>query len=125
MMIAKHELVDRVVMLSAVVDTTNDWELTHVTPSQRYWGLAHDHEPNFGSILGGWGSLGITLFGPVVTVETGSPPYEFTHTLATDVTPRRNGSQFHASTALDRFTPLNHPGGTPTLAPAWRYMMSQ
>jgi len=126
-MIAKHQLVDRVAMFSAVTDTASEWELTHVTPSARYWGLVHDQEDGFGSILAGWGSLGIAAFGPVVTVETNSPPYGFTHTLATDLRPQRGGfhdSDAHRSTAQDRYTPLNRDG-TPMLADAWRYMMSQ
>jgi pimeloyl-ACP methyl ester carboxylesterase len=123
-MIAKYHVVDRVVMISAVTDTASDWVLTHVTPSARYWGLAHEEEFFLPEILASWASLGITAFGPVVTVETSSPPYGFTHTLATDLKPRRNGT-FHRSTALDRYTPLNHPGNTPALADAWGYMMSQ
>ena len=126
-MIAKHNVVDRVVMISAVVDTATDWVLTHVTPSARYWGLAHDREDAFGAILAGWASLGITAFGPVVTVETSAPPYGLTHTLATDLKPKRGGYKApnpHLSTALDYYTPLDHDG-TPTLADAWGYMMSE
>src|SRR5438552_3225069 len=123
-MIAKYHVVDRVVMISAVVATATNWVLTHVTPSARYWGLAHEEEFFLPAILASWASLGITALGPVVTVETSSPPYGFTHTLATDLPPRRNGT-FHLSTALDLYTPLNHPGNTPALADAWGYMMSQ
>jgi len=122
-MIAKYNVVDRVVMISAVTDAATNWVLTHVTPSARYWGLAHEEEFFLPAILASWASLGITALGPVVTVETSSPPYGFTHTLATDLTPRRNGT-FHLSTALDRYTPLNKDH-TPALAPAWAYMMSQ
>ena len=122
-MIAKYHVVDRVVMISAVVATATNWVLTHVTPSARYWGLAHEEEFFLPAILASWASLGITALGPVVTVETSSPPYGFTHTLATDLTPRRNGT-FHLSTVLDRYTPLNKDH-TPALAPAWRYMMSE
>jgi hypothetical protein len=127
-MIAKHDVVDRVVMMSAVVDTVSEWELTHETPSARYWGLAHDRDDSFEAILAGWESLGMTAFGPVVTVETSSPPYGFTHRLVTDLRPQRGGFKSpnpHLSTAFDLCTPIDHPGGTPTLAEAWRYMMSQ
>ncbi len=120
----EYHVVDRVVMISAVVATATNWVLTHVTPSARYWGLAHEEEFFLPAILASWASLGITALGPVVTVETSSPPYGFTHTLATDLAPRRNGT-FHLSTALDLYTPLNHPGNTPALADAWGYMMSQ
>jgi hypothetical protein len=43
-MIAKYHVVDRVVMISAVTDAATNWVLTHVTPSARYWGLAHEEE---------------------------------------------------------------------------------
>ena len=124
-MIAKHQVVDRVVMFSAVVDRASDWESSHVTPSERYWGLAHDREVAFGAIVVGWQSLGIAAFGPVVTAETSSPPYGFTHTLATDLQPQRGGyHKSHRSTGQDLYIPLNKDG-TPTLVDAWRYMMSQ
>jgi len=126
-MIAKYHVVDRVVMFSAVVDSASDWEVSHVTPSERYWGLAHDREDAFGAIVAGWQSLGITAFGPVVTAETSSPPYGFTHTLATDLQPQRGGynrSHPHRSTGQDFYVPLNKDG-TPAVADAWRYMMSQ
>ena len=130
-MIARFNFVARVVMFSAVTDrsaanptTPLDWESTHITPSDRYWGLAHDRDPVCGSILVGWDAFGMNAFGGQVQVETSAPPYGFTHKLFTDPQPQRGGyKEAHGSTVLDIYTPL-FPDKTPELADAWQYMLT-
>jgi len=131
-MIAKYHIVARVALFSAVTDrlgavdcsATASWPATHVTPSDRYWGLAHVQDPNYGQICGSWSTLGMTAFGPAATVETSAPPYGGTHMLITDLQPQRGGyKEAHTSTVIDFYTPLNKDG-SPALADAWRYMLS-
>jgi len=131
-MIAKYHVVSRVVFFSAITDElgatkcrgAHTWEATHVTPSDRYWGLAHDQDPHFSDICASWDDLGMSVFGPPVYVETSSPPYGFTHMLFTDLKPQREGYKAaHVSTVIDIYTPLDQDHN-PALAPAWRYMMS-
>lgn len=84
-MIAKHQLVARVVMFSGVTDAlpmgalpcqgADNWLSTHVTPSARYGELAHDQDLLYPNICENWDSLGMTEFGPLVQVETSAPPY--------------------------------------------------
>lgn len=128
-MIAKLRVVARVVMFSAVPDNVPGlgaptWEAEHATPSERYWGLGHEHDGFFGGITAGWVALGMNAFGALVRVEASGPPYDFTHSLKADLLPRTGSfADAHPSTVQDRFTPVG-PDGTPLLLDAWRYMLT-
>jgi hypothetical protein len=127
-MIAKIRLVARVVMFSAVTDSLEGasvpWVATHVTPSDRYYGLDHDLDEQFRSIRASWDSLGMAVFGPAVAPETSAPPYDLTHMLVTDYHPLRGpGRAAHGSSCTDANTPLNLDG-TPLLRDAWRYLLT-
>jgi WD40 repeat protein len=132
-MIAKLRVVPRVVLFSAVPDNVSGfgpptWETSHATRSERYWGLAHEHDPAFQPITASWQALGMNAFGRRVRVEESGPPYGLTHTLTTDLLPKSgsytvppNGS--HGSTAGDDSTPIASDG-TPLLRDAWRYLLT-
>ncbi len=127
-MVAKIRLVARVVMFSAVTDSLGgasvSWVATHVTPSDRYYGLDHDLDEQFRPIQASWDSLGMTIFGPAIAPETGAPPYGFTHTLVTKYLPLRGpGRAAHGASATDANTPLN-ADGTPVFLDAWRYLLT-
>ena len=130
-MIAKLRLVARVVMFSSPPDSLGTeappWLATHVTPSDRYWGLAHDRDVFFRPILAGWDSLGMAAFGDRGAPETSAPPYGFTHMLVTDLLPRDgsySGLSPHRSTVNDQLTPLNPDGTCCALRDAWRYLLT-
>jgi hypothetical protein len=128
-LIAKLNVTDRVVLFSAVPDTTTglanptapSWESSgHATPTDRYWGLAHDKDPRYAAIAEGWSALGMTVPVPPVAPEKSSPPYGFTQTLVTDLpSPTSNP---HGSTALDAATPKGPDG--PLLTGAWQYLLT-
>src|SRR2546425_3228502 len=84
-MIAKIRLVVRVVLFSSVTDSMHaeapSWLATHLTPVERYYGIAHDRDVFYRPIRAGWDSLGLRVFGAPATPETSSPPYDGTHTL--------------------------------------------
>jgi hypothetical protein len=127
-MIAKIRLVARVVMFSSVTDSLQGasvpWVATHVTPSDRYYGLDHDLDEQFRSIRASWDSLGMAAFGPAVAPENSAPPYDFTHMLVTDYHPLRGpGRAAHGASCTDFNTPLN-ADGTPVFRDAWRYMLT-
>jgi hypothetical protein len=131
-MIAKYSVLPRVVLFSGVAAVlgsadcapSQSWLSTHVTPSDRYWGLAHDQDPAFNNICASWSTLGMAAFGPAQTVETSAPPYEGTHMLFTDLKPQREGYKAaHASTVIDIYTPLNKDR-TPVFTDAWRYLLT-
>jgi hypothetical protein len=127
-MIAKIRLVARVVMFSAVTDSLErasvPWVATHVTPSDRYYGLDHDVDEQFRSIRASWDSLGMAAFGPAVAPENSAPPYDLTHMLVTDYHPLRGpGRAAHGASCTDFNTPLA-ADGTPFFREAWRYMLT-
>ena len=127
-MIAKIRLVARVVMFSSVTDSLQGasvpWVATHVTPSDRYYGLDHDLDEQFRSIRASWDSLGMAAFGPTVAPENSAPPYDFTHMLVTDYHPLRGpGRAAHGASCTDFNTPLA-ADGTPVFLGAWRYLLT-
>jgi len=132
-MIAKYSVVPRVVMLSGVTDAipgpqscqgSNDWLIDHRTPVARYWGLAHDRDPNYPAICRNWDSIGIGALGPMVQVEASAPPFAGTHQLFTDLLPQTHDyASAHPSTVADIYTPLD-TNGTPSLEKAWDYLLT-
>lgn len=128
-MIAKIRLVDRVLLLSAAPDSVGKepapWEEGHATPTNRYFGLAHNRDGLFIPMVKGWGLMGLGVFGDAVLVEGSEPPYGGSHMLVTGLTPQGGfvGQNAHGSTGTDSFTPLA-ADGVPLLLDAWRYMLS-
>ena len=132
-MIAKIRLVARVVLFSAVNDTLNAadggataspaWVVGHVTPVDRYYGIAHDDDPTgFAAIRASWESIGLAAFGPAVAPEVSDPPYGWSHMLVTDLPPQA-GTNPHGAPSNDLNTPLA-PDGTPLLRDAWDYLLT-
>src|SRR5207247_10698961 len=122
-------LVTRVLRFSSVTDSIHtdapSWLATHLTPVERYYGIAHDRDVFYRSIRAGWDSLGLGVFGAPAPPETSSPPYGGTHTLVTDLTPQGGfvGTNAHGAPSNDLNTPLG-PDGTPVLLAAWRYLLT-
>src|SRR5713226_2360351 len=152
-MIAKVRRVARVVMFSSVPDSLPSgqapaWLASHVTPSNRYFGLAHECDGFFRPIVAGWDSVGMgalvattpdptrpgtscrlwtsTSQSPPVAPEESTSPYSGTHMLITNLLPQTGvyvHMSSHHSTANDVFTPLESDGVTPKLLGAWRYLL--
>jgi hypothetical protein len=127
--IAKIRLVDRVVLFSAVPDSIGSnapaWLATHVTPSNRYFGLAHDKDLFLPAITDGWNRLGMSVYGPAVSPESSPWPYfEGSHMLVTHVEPAIGGYAHmfsHHSTVNDAYVRLLN--GVPVLRDAWDYLL--
>jgi hypothetical protein len=126
--IAKYWRVDRVVMFSAVPDSVGfeapRWLSTHLTPSNRYFGLAHNSDGFLKPIRAGWALLGMGE-SSAVPPELDAPPYGGTQILVTRLEPRIGGYEHtpaHHSTASDKYTRLD-AHGAPVLLDAWRYLM--
>jgi hypothetical protein len=133
--IAKVHVVARVVMFESPLEGGGypsgailplPWISDHVTPSTRYYAIAHERDSTYyPAIQGNWNLLGLTAFGPYVAPESSAPPYDYTHTLVTDVTPTTGfgGLNAHRSVVFDAETPLA-ADGTPILRDAWDYLLS-
>src|SRR5436190_19235075 len=87
-------LVARVVLFAAVTDSIGTqsvpWVASHMTPSDRYYGLAHDRDSFFRPIRASWDSLGMAAFGPAVAPETCEQDDGLTHILL-NIVPARGG----------------------------------
>ncbi|HLH28793.1 MAG TPA: hypothetical protein VKW77_07740, partial [Acidimicrobiales bacterium] len=131
--IAKIRSVEGVVMLSSDVDssvTSPPMAATylttgHLTPLDRYVGLAHTADPFYDKITTDWSALGLPSLGAGASVDGRRPPFGNSHQLVTSaaVPPGRVPSlAAHDSTAVDEQTP-SCADGSPAFAPVWRYMM--
>ena len=128
--IAKLHVVARVVLFSSVTDSVRGggaagWQSGHLTPTERYWGIAHDRDGFFPAIRAGWDSIGLAAFGAPVDPATSEAPYGWTRMLVTDVTPQGGfgGTRAHGSPSEDLSTPLA-ADGTPLLRDAWDYLLT-
>jgi len=154
-MIAKIRRVARVVMFSSVPDSlpagqAPAWLSSHLTPPNRYFGLAHECDAFFRPIVAGWDSIGMgasvattpdptrpgtacrlwtsTSRNAPVAPEDGASPYGRTHVLITNLLPQTGGyvhMSSHHSTANDLYTPLEGDGMTPKLLAAWHYVLGE
>lgn len=136
--ISKSRLVDRAVLFS-----TMDWILipsNHqppwfaapgITPAERIYGFTH-HMDNletngFWQQAPIWEDIGLASFGPIVFVETGTPPYAGTHQLTSELRPgatNDNGTlKFHNSVITDEASPRLANGQNAWL-PVWSYMLT-
>jgi hypothetical protein len=126
-LIGKLHRVRRVIMISSPPEGCVDpecgaarWATIGATPARRYYGLAHQRELPHQAIIANWNAFGLDAFGGPVAPEQGTPPYDCSHILVTDLPPAAGGN-YHQSTARDTATPLL-PDGSPSLADAWRYI---
>src|SRR5213594_2529475 len=136
-MLAKLHRVNRVTLFAAPRDPDATapglpppWVALGETPSERYYGLVHQRDPQSALVLASWQvPLEMLQFGEAVFEDASmsAPPYSNTHMLLTNRVPS-NGTNFHGSVATDQFTPLDaatldYPDGKPQLRDAWRYML--
>ncbi len=124
-MLAKVHSVARVVMLAAVTDSVGSlrgpapaWE-SHpgATPPERYFGFANQRDAFWTGERNGWLALGLGEYGPIVNVDSTSPPYGGTHRLTTDVAcpQARVENCAHGTVAM--------PSLAPQLTAAWEYLL--
>jgi hypothetical protein len=143
-MIAKLRVVPRVVLFSAVPDTVQTkaplWLAGSVTPSDRYYALAHTCDAFFGGIADGWDLIGMSAsikssvkpnqtkgaFCREVIAASDAvrwaekPPYDGAHILITSLLPLTGDylhKSSHHSTANDDFAP-------PMLSGVWSYLLT-
>ncbi len=119
--IAKVREVARVAMFSAPVDAVDGasapWiDTEHLTPTDRYFGFAHESDPAFADITTNWVSLGMGSAADRVVVDNAAAPYGGAHQLETALSVGRP----HNSTAVDADTPTTL--GEPVYGDVWQTM---
>jgi hypothetical protein len=123
---AKHQRVDRVVMLSGPRDQTETWQaLPSATPANRYFGFTHildagwtgNHYPR------SWEMLGLAKFGPLVDVDEEKPPYGNTRRLITNADVRNSPDRAHNS-AVPGGSAVKDASGNFIHEDVWRYLFT-
>lgn len=113
---AKHQRVDRVVMFCGPRDQYETWQaLPSATPANRFFGFSHVLD---GGWTGhhydrSWELLGLNQFGPIVNVDSATPPYGNTRRLITDAEVDNNPRRAHGSVV---------PGGAAVKDAAGRFI---
>lgn len=123
-MVGKLHFVHRVALFSGTEPA--NWTLEPlVTPTDRYYGLVHEMESQYQSILSSWRNLGLP--GWRTNVDERTPPYGGSHRLQTRVEPAGEtlGGEpnYHGAVVNDRATPLEADGQTPVLRETWELMI--
>jgi hypothetical protein len=124
---AKHQKVDRVVMLCGPRDQYEAWQgLPSATPANRFFGFSHvlDGGWSGGHYCRSWELLGLHQYGPIVNVDKTAPPYGNTRRLITDADVKGDDKRAHSSV---------QPGGAAVKDAAgqfiheavWRYLFTQ
>lgn len=97
---AKHQKVDRVVMLCGPRDQYEMWQaLPSATPANRFFGFSHVLDTGWSGnhYCRSWELLGLHQFGPIVNVDQAKPPYQNTRRLITDADVGGNEKRAHSS----------------------------
>lgn len=121
----------RVVMMSGGdyrinVDEPAPWLFEDpATPKERWFQFQHYHDTRAESGPG-WEALDLLEFGPVVDVDTGSPPYEYSHVLVTfrEPCPTVDGKiNYHNAVANDPLQKRD-ANGVPYHAAVWTHLLN-
>lgn len=96
------------------------------TPDSAYLGFIHTGDASiFNGIPTTWTNLGVTNYGPIVSVDTSSWPFNQTHGLITsapiDSLPTQ--TNYHNATAVDWMTPIDNTSGLPIFKQVWEYLL--
>ena len=123
---AKHQRVDRVVMLCGPRDQEQDWQgLPSATPENRYFGFSHVLDGGWTGdhYCRSWEMLGMHAFGPIVNVDDAEPPYSNTRRLISAADVGGDAGRAHSSVTPGRASPQDADGNL-LYEPVWRYLFT-
>ncbi|MCB1092495.1 MAG: hypothetical protein KDL87_13245, partial [Verrucomicrobiae bacterium] len=121
---AKHQKVDRVVMLCGPRDQYQNWQsLPSATPENRYFGFSHVLDGGWTGdhYCRSWELIGLHQFGPIVDVDTAKPPYGNTRRLISAADVKGDANRAHSSVTPGGASPKDAEG-TFLFEPVWRYL---
>lgn len=128
--LGKYYPIKKVIMFAAIDFHNNkrmpDWQDLPAN-KPKYFSLFNtkDELLPYADAQAAWQHLGMTIYGGLVNVDTGAPPYGNTHTLITTANPVVDLSpKYHNSTAMDACTPKDASGKF-LYDKAWEYMLTK
>lgn len=123
---AKHQRVDRVVMLCGPRDQDQDWQgLPSATPANRFFGFTHVLDGGWTGdhYCRSWELLGLHAFGPIVNVDSTQPPYQNSRRLVTAADVGGDAGRAHSSVTPGGASPKDADGKL-LFDPVWRYLFT-
>ena len=121
---AKHQKVDRVVMLCGPRDQYQNWQaLPSATPPERYFGFSHVLDGGWTGdhYCRSWELIGLHSFGPIVTVDGTEPPYQNTRRLVSAADVGGDDKKAHTAVTPGGASPKDVEGKF-LYEPVWRYL---
>jgi len=121
---AKHQKVDRVVMLCGPRDQLEAWQgLPSATPANRYFGFSHVLDGGWTGdhYCRSWQMLGLAQFGPIVNVDETKPPFGNSRRLITAADVKGDAKRAHSSVVPGSASSKDASGALMHEA-VWRYL---
>jgi hypothetical protein len=123
---AKHQRVDRVVMLCGPRDQDQDWQsLPSATPPNRYFGFSHVLDGGWtgNHYCRSWEMLGLHQYGPIVNVDEITPPYANSRRLISAADVNNDAQKAHSSVTPGGASPKTADGEF-LFEPVWEYLFN-
>ncbi len=123
---AKHQRVDRVVMLCGPRDQDQDWQaLPSATSANRYFGFSHVLDGGWtgNHYCRSWELLGLHQFGEIVNVDSSRPPFANSRRLISAADVMNDPQKAHSAVAPGRASPKDAEGEF-LYEPVWEYLFN-
>ncbi len=123
---AKHQRVDRVVMLCGPRDQYQNWQaLPSATPANRFFGFSHVLDGGWTAdhYCRSWELLGLHAFGPIVNIDDSPPPYGNSRRLISAANVGGDDKRAHSSVTPGGASPKN-AAGEYLYESVWRYLFT-
>jgi hypothetical protein len=121
---AKHQRVDRVVMLCGPRDQDQDWQGTQsATPANRFFGFSHVLDGGWSGdhYCRSWELLGMHKYGPIINVDNQAAPYQNSRRLISAADVKGDTKRAHSSVVPGGASPKD-ADGVFLFEPVWQYL---
>lgn len=123
---AKHQAVDRVVMLCGPRDQDQDWQsLPSATSTNRFFGFSHVLDGGWtgNHYCRSWELLGLHEMGEIVMVDSATPPYNNSRRLISAADVNGDANKAHSAVQPGKASPKSQSGEY-LYEPVWNYLFN-
>tara|TARA_R110002096_G_scaffold163992_5_gene331653 strand:- start:8414 stop:9442 length:1029 start_codon:yes stop_codon:yes gene_type:complete len=123
---AKHQKVDRVVMLCGPRDQLQIWQsLPSATAPNRYFGFSHVLDGGWTAdhYCRSWELLGLHEFGPIVNIDDTASPYQNSRRLISAADVKNDSGRAHSAVTPGGASPKDE-NGVFLYEPVWKYLFT-